>query len=59
MKKIQSQGNKSAKKAWITKGIENACKKKNTCMHTYAKFVKKKTGLLSRKNNIKNIKINW
>lgn len=38
MKMIQNQENKSAKKPWITKGIENACKKKNTL---YAKFVKK------------------
>lgn len=40
MKMIQNQENKSAKKPWITKGIENACKKKNTL---YAKFVKNRT----------------
>jgi len=36
MKMIHNQENKSAKKPWITKGIEKACKKKNAL---YVKFV--------------------
>ena len=40
IKMIQNQESKFAKKPWITKGIKNACKKKNIL---YAKFVKKRT----------------
>ena len=36
----QNQEIKLGKKPWITKGIEKACKKKNTL---YVQFVKKRT----------------
>ena len=38
---------------WITKGLQNACKKKNTL---YKEFIKLRTK--TQKINIRNIKIN-